>query len=212
MNVRRNNKNGWKRLLERITVNQNIYGGKPIIWGRLAVEHVHKEGRILVTLDKDFRELAIVHDTPHSGILRIVNFPAQKQETICQHVLNKFEKVLQSGAVVTAEQYWARSLFFCLTGIAPIPLSLKKEESKVKSRFDLVTHLPLISELTCLLLCLIYNMLWCFKGCSWYCNIRVIMRWGYCIKLIFSHKLQPIFTSFSKLELLSRSNTFSLIG
>lgn len=31
---------------------------------------------ILVTLDKDFAELAIVHDTPHSGILRIVNFPA----------------------------------------------------------------------------------------------------------------------------------------
>ncbi|MFV1977383.1 MAG: DUF5615 family PIN-like protein, partial [Candidatus Scalindua sp.] len=25
-----------------------------------------KEGRILVTLDKDFGELAIVHDAPHS--------------------------------------------------------------------------------------------------------------------------------------------------
>lgn len=95
------------------------------------LEHAHKAGRILVTLDKDFGELAIVHDTPHSGILRIVNFPAQKQGTICQHVLNKFEKVLQSGAVVTAEQYWARSRFFCLTGIPPIPLSSKK---RVKSQ------------------------------------------------------------------------------
>ncbi len=43
------------------------------------LEYAYKEGRILVTLDKDFGELAIVHDTPHSGILRIVNFPAQKQ-------------------------------------------------------------------------------------------------------------------------------------
>lgn len=57
-----------------------------------------------MTLDKDFAELAIVHDTPHSGILRIVNFPAQKQGMICQHVLTNYGKVLQGGAIVTAEQ------------------------------------------------------------------------------------------------------------
>ncbi|MCP5008318.1 MAG: toxin-antitoxin system, toxin component, PIN family protein [Planctomycetes bacterium] len=68
------------------------------------LEYACNEDRILVTLDKDFGELAIVHDTPHSGILRIVNFPAQKQGKICQHVLNKFGKVLHGGAIVTAEQ------------------------------------------------------------------------------------------------------------
>ena len=31
----------------------------------------HKEGRILVTLDKDFGEIAIVHKTKHSGIVRL---------------------------------------------------------------------------------------------------------------------------------------------
>src|SRR5688572_31568341 len=30
----------------------------------------HREGRILVTLDKDFGELAVVHRQPHSGIVR----------------------------------------------------------------------------------------------------------------------------------------------
>jgi hypothetical protein len=39
----------------------------------------HSEGRILVTLDKDFGELIIVHRMPHSGILRVVDIAARKQ-------------------------------------------------------------------------------------------------------------------------------------
>jgi predicted nuclease of predicted toxin-antitoxin system len=31
------------------------------------MERAHREGRILITLDKDFGELAIVHGRPHSG-------------------------------------------------------------------------------------------------------------------------------------------------
>jgi predicted nuclease of predicted toxin-antitoxin system len=38
----------------------------------------HKERRILVTLDKDFAELAIVRNIPHSGIIRLVNISARK--------------------------------------------------------------------------------------------------------------------------------------
>ncbi len=34
------------------------------------LERSHREGRVLVTLDKDFGELAIVHERPHSGIIR----------------------------------------------------------------------------------------------------------------------------------------------
>ena len=30
----------------------------------------HREGRVLVTLDKDFGELAVVRKQPHSGIVR----------------------------------------------------------------------------------------------------------------------------------------------
>ena len=36
------------------------------------LERAHGEGRVLVTLDKDFGELAIVHERPHSGIIRLV--------------------------------------------------------------------------------------------------------------------------------------------
>jgi predicted nuclease of predicted toxin-antitoxin system len=63
----------------------------------------HREGRILVTLDKDFGELAIVRGTPHSGIIRLVEVSARQQAPVCQHVLAQHEKDLPRGAIVTAE-------------------------------------------------------------------------------------------------------------
>ena len=42
------------------------------------LEKAHDEGRILVTLDKDFGELAIVKGKLHSGILRLVNLSAKQ--------------------------------------------------------------------------------------------------------------------------------------
>jgi len=38
--------------------------------------HALAEGRVLVTLDKDFGELAIVRELPHAGILRLVGLSA----------------------------------------------------------------------------------------------------------------------------------------
>ena len=39
------------------------------------------EGRVLITLDKDFGELAIVYGKPHCGIIRLVDLPARQQGT-----------------------------------------------------------------------------------------------------------------------------------
>jgi predicted nuclease of predicted toxin-antitoxin system len=64
----------------------------------------HSEGRVLVTLDKDFGELIIVYRRPHSGILRVVDIPARKQAGVVQHVLILHGKELQAGAVITAEK------------------------------------------------------------------------------------------------------------
>ena len=63
----------------------------------------HREGRVLVTLDKDFGELAVVRRIPHSGIVRLVNISARRQASVCQHVLERYGDMLQSGAIVTAE-------------------------------------------------------------------------------------------------------------
>ena len=46
----------------------------------------YREGRILVTLDKDFGELAIVREQPHQGILRLVNLSARQQAAVCLQV------------------------------------------------------------------------------------------------------------------------------
>jgi predicted nuclease of predicted toxin-antitoxin system len=63
----------------------------------------HREQRVLVTLDKDFGELAIVRGLPHAGIIRLVNIPARQQAAVCTHVLGLHGAELLQGAIVTVE-------------------------------------------------------------------------------------------------------------
>jgi predicted nuclease of predicted toxin-antitoxin system len=58
--------------------------------------HAYQEGRILVTLDKDFGELAVVFNRPHHGIVRLVNLSARDQGSICLEVLNQYGDELVS--------------------------------------------------------------------------------------------------------------------
>ena len=64
----------------------------------------HREGRVLVTLDKDFGELAILFGQPHSGIVRLVNLSVKEQGDICAKVLARYQANLQNGALITAEK------------------------------------------------------------------------------------------------------------
>ena len=61
------------------------------------------EERILVTLDKDFGELAIIRGLPHHGILRLVNLSTKQQVAVCLQVLSRYGHELEAGAIVTAE-------------------------------------------------------------------------------------------------------------
>lgn len=63
-----------------------------------------RESRVLVTLDKDFGELAILFGQPHSGIIRLVNLSTQEQGEICVKVLARYESNLRHGALITAER------------------------------------------------------------------------------------------------------------
>jgi len=67
------------------------------------LDHAHQENRILITLDKDFGELAVVHGRPHSGIIRLVNWSTQQQASTSLLVLERYSTELESGAIVTAE-------------------------------------------------------------------------------------------------------------
>ncbi len=61
----------------------------------------HAEGRVLVTLDKDFGELALVRGRPHSGIIRLVDIAAQRQGDICLFMLVRYADELARGAIIT---------------------------------------------------------------------------------------------------------------
>ena len=66
------------------------------------------EERILITLDKDFGELAILHKKPHHGILRIVNYSAKQQAQVCLTILAQHGVELFAGAIITAESHRIR--------------------------------------------------------------------------------------------------------
>jgi predicted nuclease of predicted toxin-antitoxin system len=62
------------------------------------------ESRILVTLDKDFGELAVVRGVPHCGIIRLVDVAASRQAEICLLVLKRYEADLNRGALITVSR------------------------------------------------------------------------------------------------------------
>jgi predicted nuclease of predicted toxin-antitoxin system len=47
------------------------------------IRKAYNEGCVLITLDKDFGELAIVYGKPHRGIVRLVNIPGRQQARYC---------------------------------------------------------------------------------------------------------------------------------
>lgn len=64
----------------------------------------HSEERILVTLDKDFGDLAVQHGAKHSGILRLVMVRAADQGLSCALVVESPVGVdLLKGAIVVCE-------------------------------------------------------------------------------------------------------------
>lgn len=63
----------------------------------------HGEGRVLVTLDKDFGELAILKGARHSGIIRLVGIPVRDQGRVCVRILSRYGVELSSGALITAD-------------------------------------------------------------------------------------------------------------
>jgi predicted nuclease of predicted toxin-antitoxin system len=67
------------------------------------LERARLEGRVLVTLDKDFGELAVVHGKPHTGILRLVGIAARQQALVCLRIVASHGVELAAGSLLTAE-------------------------------------------------------------------------------------------------------------
>ena len=65
--------------------------------------YAFQNGRILVTLDKNFGALAILQGKPHAGILRLVGLSSRQQAVVCQRVLEQHHLTLADGAIITAD-------------------------------------------------------------------------------------------------------------
>jgi len=63
----------------------------------------HSDQRVLVTLDKDFGELAIVKKLPHSGIVRLSGFRAAQMPAAIHHVVSSYHNELAAGAIITVD-------------------------------------------------------------------------------------------------------------
>ncbi len=61
------------------------------------------EGRVLVTLDKDFGELGVLRGAAHCGILRLVNFRAAQQGPVCLELIARHAQDFDEAALITAD-------------------------------------------------------------------------------------------------------------
>jgi predicted nuclease of predicted toxin-antitoxin system len=61
------------------------------------------EGRVLLTLDKEFGDLAIVKGAPHAGIIGLVGTRARDQGPGAVHVLAAHAEDLAGRSVLTVE-------------------------------------------------------------------------------------------------------------
>lgn len=66
--------------------------------------HAARHQQVIVTLDKDFGELAVVFDATHAGIVRLVDFRSSLQASACLRVIEAHAAELAGGAIVTAER------------------------------------------------------------------------------------------------------------
>ncbi len=62
----------------------------------------------MITIDKDFGELAIVQGAKHVGLIRLVGFRASEQGQAALKLLAVYERELAGGALLTAEPWRVR--------------------------------------------------------------------------------------------------------
>jgi len=61
-----------------------------------------QQQRVVVTLDKDFGELAVLRKLPHAGIIRLIEMSTKDQGDITKLVLVKYAQALAEAAIITA--------------------------------------------------------------------------------------------------------------
>ena len=72
------------------------------------LEHAWKEKQVVLTLDKDFGELAVLRERSHAGIIRLVGLRAGELGAFGAVALATYDSELQGGAIVTVSRSHVR--------------------------------------------------------------------------------------------------------
>jgi predicted nuclease of predicted toxin-antitoxin system len=95
---------GTKKVLAEAGIDAIWSGEWPVDPGDEEIlVQAHAEGRILVTLDKDFGELAVLRGQQHSGIVRLVGLAARQQAEALLALLEHHAEDLVPGVLVTVQ-------------------------------------------------------------------------------------------------------------
>ncbi len=87
-----------------------VRDGHDVVWAgdwqpdpgdRAIMDVALTEGRVLVTLDKDFGALAVAFGQPHCGIVRLVDIEPPAQAAACRDVVQRHGAELLAGAIAT---------------------------------------------------------------------------------------------------------------
>jgi len=101
----------------RLAVDQLRNQGVDVAWvgaddpsasDEQVLARANAEDRVLVTLDKDFGELAVVRGLPHCGIVRLLGFSTGQQASATLGVLQAHAEALRDRGLVTASPTRAR--------------------------------------------------------------------------------------------------------
>ncbi|MEW6751712.1 MAG: DUF5615 family PIN-like protein [Candidatus Latescibacterota bacterium] len=65
------------------------------------LERAAAEGRVLVTMDKDFGQLVFADRAAHCGLIRLPDLPVPQRIALVRTLLEEYAAHLEEGAVVT---------------------------------------------------------------------------------------------------------------
>ncbi|MBI5764433.1 MAG: DUF5615 family PIN-like protein [Planctomycetes bacterium] len=65
------------------------------------LQTAHDQGRILITIDKDFGAIVYVQNQPHAGIIRMPDVSTVKRIALVSTLLRDYSVALAAGAMIT---------------------------------------------------------------------------------------------------------------
>lgn len=89
----------WLRLQGHDVVESRERGPDP--GDRTILGWAASEGRILVTMDKDFGEFIFVEGASHSGMVRLPDVPAEERILLMEKILTDHSPELSKQSIIT---------------------------------------------------------------------------------------------------------------